>query len=167
MLYLTPGLQKVLMPKAVLRHSAAISVGAGLYPSFGFAPTRLNTADDPTRDAVIRAASRFSCLTGLDFSQIQGLHATQLSRAAAGWLRLLLLATILVPSQGCHAYDTSMLWTSARFWSSLSFWICSAFAHFWSSLSIWTCSSVCLAVLLCIFSLSLFGLCPPVGYSNG
>lgn len=60
-----------------------------------------------------------------------------------------------------------MLWTSARFWSSLSFWICSAFAHFWSSLSIWTCSSVCLAVLLCIFSLSLFGLCPPVGYSNG
>lgn len=33
-----------------LHRAAAITVGAGLYPSFGFAPTRLNVADDPRTD---------------------------------------------------------------------------------------------------------------------
>ena len=38
---------KALMP--MLRKAAAWQIGGGLYPGYGFAPTRLNTADAPTR----------------------------------------------------------------------------------------------------------------------
>ena len=37
-----------------LRRGAAFQIAGGLYPSLGFAPTRLNTADAPTRDREIR-----------------------------------------------------------------------------------------------------------------
>ena len=38
-------------------------VSGGLYGSFGFAPTRLNVADDPTRDKEIRESSGRRCLS--------------------------------------------------------------------------------------------------------
>lgn len=38
-------------------------VSGGLYVSFGFAPTRLNVADDPTRDKEIRESSGRRCLS--------------------------------------------------------------------------------------------------------
>ena len=45
-----------------LRRAAAIQVAFGLYPSLGFAPTRLNVADDPTRDHSLREPCRHSLL---------------------------------------------------------------------------------------------------------
>ena len=55
-----------------LYRAAAITVGAGLYPAFGFAPTRLNIADDPTRDAPLRAPSRSFLPCPLGFCSASG-----------------------------------------------------------------------------------------------
>ena len=38
----------------LLRQGAALQLAGGLYPRAGFAPTRLNVADDPTRDVPLR-----------------------------------------------------------------------------------------------------------------
>lgn len=67
-----------------------------LYPAWGFSPTRLNTADDPTRDAEIRRPSPYSIFrrADVDFSR---LHAVQLRRPYANWIRLLLLVTQIPP----------------------------------------------------------------------
>lgn len=82
---------RVLQPG--LHRAAAITVGAGLYPSFGFAPTRLNVAEDHTRDAPLREPSLKCCLVNLDFAQLQSLHACQFKRPFANWIRIFLLLT--------------------------------------------------------------------------
>ena len=58
-----------------IRKPAALQVGHGLYPSFGFAPTRLNVADDPTRDAELRISSASSLIQTLSPEKIKSLHA--------------------------------------------------------------------------------------------
>ena len=72
-----------------LRRAAAILCAGGLYPSLHFAPTRLNTADDPTRDKDCREAFGVP-LTALvnprDVSKI-----SRLTRPISGWVRLSLL----------------------------------------------------------------------------
>ena len=78
-----------------LRKAASLCVGGGLYGSLGFAPTRLNTADDPTRCVPIRTPAERSILDSLDFSQLQLIHSKQLSRPAANWVRLWIL--LLIP----------------------------------------------------------------------
>ena len=60
---------RALLPS--LRKAAALQICGGLYAAFGFAPTRLNTADDPTRDAELRPSSHLSCLSGIPFSIVQ------------------------------------------------------------------------------------------------
>ena len=53
----------------LLAQSAATQVAAGLYPGNLFGPTRLNTADDPTRNVLLRPPSRLGLLGGtLGFS---------------------------------------------------------------------------------------------------
>lgn len=42
--------------------SGALQTAAGLYPGFNFAPTRLNTADDPTRSLALRSSASHSIL---------------------------------------------------------------------------------------------------------
>ena len=61
----------------------------------GFAPTRLNTADDPTRDADLRESCDSSCISHLQPNVVQKLHALQVSRPTAGWIRLVLLLGFL------------------------------------------------------------------------
>ena len=79
------------MLQPLLRRAAVIQLGFDLYPVFPFCPTRLNTADDPTRDCEIREPVPFSVygLSGVDFRL---LHRTGLKRFAANWLRLVLVA---------------------------------------------------------------------------
>lgn len=89
---------KDLMPS--LRKGAALQICGGLYPSFGFAPTRLNTADDPTRDAKFRESCALSCIKDLDPFVRQRLHSLQFSRPTAGWIRLCLLLGCLPVSEG-------------------------------------------------------------------
>ena len=84
-----------------LRKACAITVAANLHPSFGFAPTRLNTADAPTRDRALPEPSDHSILEYLSDSQVATLHSHQFSRPVAGWLRLFILVTFsLCPGAG-------------------------------------------------------------------
>ena len=81
--------------KPSLRKSAALQIVGGLYPSFGFAPTRLNTADDPTRLSDLRPPSLHSICDLLPASTLKSLHATSYTRFVAGWLRLSILLLCL------------------------------------------------------------------------
>ena len=81
----------------------AYTIAGGLYPAYGFAPTRLNTADAPTRDRSLPASAVHSIIDFLSARQISELHAHQFSRAAAGWIRLYILATFcLCPGERCQ-----------------------------------------------------------------
>lgn len=93
---LTPSLQK----------AAALQVAGGLYGSLGFAPTRLNTADDPTREVELRESSAQSILPALTVSGMQKLHSYQFRRPIAGWLRLFLLLGVLPPGLQASAPDS-------------------------------------------------------------
>ena len=105
---------KALMPS--LRKAAAIATASGLYGSFGFAPTRLNVADDPTRDKSLRSSSALSWVEGASPDLIRTLHARQFSRPVAGWIRFFLLLSLFssveafgVDSVVCP-FDFSLSW---------------------------------------------------------
>ena len=80
-----------LLGKALCR-LAAICVIAGIYLVLGYVPTRLNPADDPTRDAPLRIAT-----PGLGISSWESLDLLKLSavprvrRWISNWVRLVLL----------------------------------------------------------------------------
>ena len=73
------------------KRSAALQLAAGLYPGWGFAPTRLNVADDPTRGWKVRAPSSAPFIRFFGAHDIQKLHAPGLVRWAANWARLAIL----------------------------------------------------------------------------
>lgn len=83
------------------KKAAAVQVVACLYPSWNFSPTRLNVADDPTRDVSIRSPVAHS-IFGRDDVDFTMLHQCQLRRPFANWIRLLLLVTLLAPSEATH-----------------------------------------------------------------
>eukprot|EP00438_Fugacium_kawagutii_P027393 Skav208440 [mRNA] locus=scaffold1952:165682:170177:- [translate_table: standard] len=83
-----------------LLRGCAYVVAGNLHPSYGFAPTRLNTADAPTRSRPLPLPASLSILDFLSEKQIVGLHATQVSKAAAGWIRLFLLLTVTSVAYG-------------------------------------------------------------------
>ena len=75
-----------------LRRSAALQIGAALYPALHFAPTRLNASDAPTRDSNLPEPSPSSVLQGLDCRATDGVFSLGgLTRARSGWVRLTLL----------------------------------------------------------------------------
>ena len=101
-----------------LRKAAALQVSCKLYGSVGFAPTRLNVADDPTRDVEVRRPAGTSILEGASFDFVQKLHSLQFSRVAAGWIRLVILLGFLptklqatsvvgLPDDPCSVLDFS------------------------------------------------------------
>ena len=66
-------------------------IAGNLHGSLGFAPTRLNTADAPTREKDLPCPADHSVVDFLPVSQLSRLHALQVSRPFAGWLRLCIL----------------------------------------------------------------------------
>eukprot|EP00438_Fugacium_kawagutii_P026890 Skav209536 [mRNA] locus=scaffold2497:55771:60994:- [translate_table: standard] len=86
---------KALQP--TLKKGAAWQVAGGLYPALGFAPTRLNTADGPSREGSIVPTNSPSLSQLLDFRRLQKIHSHGFSRVAAAWIRLVLLASLLQP----------------------------------------------------------------------
>ena len=84
---------KALCPS--LKKSAALQIGAGLYPSYGFAPTRLNTADAPTRDRDLPQSADHSLSELLTVSEVRHLHSLGFKRHAASWIRLTILILCL------------------------------------------------------------------------
>ena len=114
-----------------LRKAAALSIAGGVYGSLGFAPTRLNVADDPTRDVSQRLFSRLSISKHLDFATLQALHALQFPRFISGWLRLVILLGCM-PST-LHAFPATVEITSSisfPCWTWLALWIFLSFAIF-------------------------------------
>ena len=89
---------RMLLPS--LQKSACLQVAGGLYPAYGFAPTRLNTADAPTRDSAIHVRADVSILDQLSLPDVQRLHSIQLSRPVAGWIRLVLVASLVSGANG-------------------------------------------------------------------
>ena len=91
----------------------------GLYPAVLFGPTRLNSADDPTRNQAPRTpvqASLLHCMPGLE----NQLAACKNLSGRANWVRLSLLlrsGSNEGPSRMLHAFMTSSLEKS-----SLSIW---------------------------------------------
>lgn len=84
--------------------SGALQAAAGIYPSLCFAPTRLNTADDPTRLQAIREAYQSSIVDRLPAEALHLLHFHRFARFAAGWIRLTILLSFprLAGASICH-----------------------------------------------------------------
>ncbi len=78
--------------RPVLRRSACVCVAGCLYPSYHFAPTRLNPADCPTRDLCLPSPSKNGFVRSLDFHQLLKLSASSgLRRFLSNWSRLVLI----------------------------------------------------------------------------
>ena len=82
-----------------LKKAAAVQVGFGLYPSFGYAPTKLNIADDPTREAELRDTSSTCFSDLLPPEVVSSLNILGFSRIAASWVRIVILASLVLPSE--------------------------------------------------------------------
>ena len=81
-----------------LNRCCAVSVAGNLHASLGFSPTRLNTADAPTRDRLLPSPACNSILDFLSGQQIIDLHACQLQRPHANWIRLFVLVLCCQPA---------------------------------------------------------------------
>lgn len=116
------GRSSALSLRPSLCRAAALQVAGNLHPSLVFAPTRLNTADSPTRDKPLPSPARESILDFLSQTQIAHLHSRQFSRAASGWIRLcILLATCPCPGLACSLNTSGTLdfvpqWTFSHLW---------------------------------------------------
>ena len=78
-----------------LRRIAAHQLAFGLYPALGFAPTRLNIADDPTRFAELGEPCLHSLHKLLPAQCLRGLGELRFSRPQSGWVRLFLLLHVI------------------------------------------------------------------------
>ena len=118
--------------KPLCQRAAAFQVVAGLYPSWCFAPTRLNPADDPTRGLPVRPPCRLSLLDFHDFGFLN-VNPPLLRRPFSNWgrLSLLLLLTNFCPADAspscsscCPAVTTSCFYPlfglSSDFWVQLA-----------------------------------------------
>ena len=77
--------------KPLLRKLLAVSVAFGVYASFLYCPTRLNPADDPTRDALLRTPSGSADLGSFSPECLYGLaELPKLRRWASNWVALTL-----------------------------------------------------------------------------
>ena len=75
--------------RKILFQSAALQISSGLYPSVAYGPTRLNVADDPTRNVSLRAPCELSVLGALRPGDLYlACGFKQLRRPTANWLRL-------------------------------------------------------------------------------
>ena len=97
----------------LLRRSASIQLAGGLYFTYGFAPTRLNISDDPTREVELRQPVQHSLFEVMDFEDLYQSHFVGLARFQANWVRLVLLSTLL-PAVGASPpidHHQSSSWT--------------------------------------------------------
>ena len=89
-----------------LLRSCSLQAAGNLHPSYGFAPTRLNTADAPSRDKELPPPARVAILEFLSSQETTALHALQFSRATANWIRLFLVAVICSrPVEACGLWS--------------------------------------------------------------
>ena len=108
-----------------LMRSSALQVAFGLFVAYGFAPTRLNIADDPTRFVDLRAPSSRRLFESLPAPVWHAVSAVRMRRPVASWARLFLLVAFDSPSD--KAFLESLLagpfscWLSGDVHSQLDF----------------------------------------------
>ncbi len=117
----------------VCRKACCWQAVGGLYPGLCFAPTRLNVADDPTRDVELRPRCPGSLLNFWSLEEVKKIHTFSLRRPFANWIRLSLLLILTVPSEAssfccpvslpCHEepdlFFASQVWLSCCLFSTL------------------------------------------------
>ena len=124
-----------------LLRSCSLQISGNIYPSYGFAPTRLNTADAPSRDSELPKPAEVSILDFMTSSEISALHAHQFSRATANWIRLYLLVVICsCPVEAAENWSHGL----------------SSFSGIWRDFG-FHCLS-CVSVVLCLAFAWTFGL---------
>eukprot|EP00435_Cladocopium_sp_Y103_P010558 s305_g2.t1 len=140
-----------------LKRLGAICVAADLYPCWGFCPTRLNTADDPTRSVEIREATQHAFRSTISKRLKTRLIAGGFRRFAANWIRLVLLAQSVF--QGGAMSVSSVITANGFAWASngfeLSPWTLHTSAWNAAELSVCSFGGVCLFVLVCACCLGL------------
>ena len=97
---LAKGRSSSLKLNRICRRVAALAIGGDVYPGWLFGPTRLNTADDPTRLVDVRAPAKHSILERLTLIQAHHLHASLLPRPLSGWVRLFILLGLASGTEG-------------------------------------------------------------------
>ena len=102
-----------------LLRSCAYQIAGNLHPAYGFAPTRLNTADAPSRDKEALPGAKFSVVSALNFEEVATVHSHQFSRAAGNWIRLYLLVCIC----SCPGVAASSVDFSPKHAHFLGMWI--------------------------------------------
>ena len=102
---LTKGRSSSRKLQPALKRSCALQVAFDWYPVWCYSPTRLNVPDDPTRGVSLRPAVRHSLRSALESHELELLHQSGLRRFAANWLRLVVLASALVGSDGKQSED--------------------------------------------------------------
>ena len=150
----------------LLGQSCALQLAAGTYCAEAFAPTRLNIADDPTRDAPLREPEGMPLSKTLPEEVLAELAQVRVKRFLANWLRLACLLAFLPPCEaveggGCRASALSHALLSSSLRSGLAHlsclltchlcWISDAAASWMfipSSALIGLCALLCLAGLL-------------------
>ena len=137
----------------ICKVAACYQLCADVYPGWSFAPTRLNVADDPTRDAPLRKPASCGFSSQLGLRCLQELHSvplTRYARYASNWVRLVILALLL---DSAHASVPSPVTFKTHPWI-LNSWFDLGF-----SLSLdfaWTLPWIS-SLLLFLSSLSLIG----------
>lgn len=99
---------KALQP--LLRRAGSVCVAADLYPGWTYSPTRLNVADDPTRDCDLRDGLAHSLVSsGVSLARLRAPGLRGLRRFAANWARLVLLMTCIVGIKGCDCRSVAVV----------------------------------------------------------
>ena len=93
----------------LLQKAAACQLAGNLYLSHSYAPTKLNVADDPTREQDLREPSRFKLLDFLECSEMRELHWKLATRPTANWIRLTAFLVILRPAEASHGIHLDIL----------------------------------------------------------
>ena len=97
-----------------LKRACVWCVCFDLYPAWPYTPTRLNTADDPTRDVDLREPVPLS-ITNFASSRALDSVALNLRRFAANWARLCLLVLLVQPASAAFVGASEQLSIAA--WS--------------------------------------------------
>ena len=140
---------------------AALQLAGGLNPAINFAPTRLNTADAPTRDKEAAVPADHSILDFLDLDQIAGCHFVALPRHTANWVRLSLLVIMVQSSRSepigfpdeQSLTPQGVAWTSHGYPSCLSTFSESPQFGFWLFPVSWIFAALLITFFPWIFSL--------------
>ena len=131
----------------LLKRAAACQICGNLYLATSFAPTKLNVADDPSRDEKLREFSRLSLFDFVSLDLLRASHSSGLFRPAANWIRLALFLAYIDSSQAVSTHPPGILSPSGSF----EFWTSKAHC---SVLSLWNFLGFCLCVFLFLGSVT-------------